>query len=144
MARQKFTDVDLIAALNMHQGHVAKAAKELGVSRAAIAKRMDKLPQGVLSPSMEDFRAKRADIFTDMQKIIMQYITPEKLKKASLQQLGTLFGIFYDKERLEKNLATEHIAHVHHKSLSTEDKTALQDMIKWMTDRKRQEITYDD
>jgi hypothetical protein len=144
MAKQKFTDIDMIAALNLHQGNITRAAKELGVTRAAVHNRIDTLPQGVLTRDLSEFRRNRADTFADIQKIILQYITPEKLKQASLQQLGTLFGIMYDKERLEQNLSTENIAHKHAQNLSDADRDALKKLVKDMTINKRDAIKYDD
>jgi hypothetical protein len=77
-------------------------ADDLGCSRTAVTRALMKLPPALLEArDVTKFREKRADIFAEVQREIMKYITPEKLKNASLAQLGTLFGIFYDKERLE-------------------------------------------
>ena len=140
----KFTDTDLIVALNIHGGNVTKAAEELGVSRAAVIKRRKNLPAGVLAPDIKEFRVKRADIFAEVQKLALQYITPDKLKKASLQQLATLLGVMYDKERLEKGLATEHIARVNYDVLDKETKKQLKEFTKNYTEKKLKAVTYED
>jgi len=143
MANKKFTDLELIAALNLHNGNINRAAKELNVSRAAVIKRKKVLPDGVIAPTIQDFREQRADTFARLQQILLQYITPQKLKNASLAQIGTLFGIMYDKERLEKNLATEHIAHAHYQQLDQKQMAQIKDLAKQLTEDKLKAITYD-
>ena len=144
MGVSKFTDLELIAALNVHNGNVSRAAKELGVTRAAIIKRKKVLPVGVIAPTIETFREQRADTFARFQQIILQYVTEKKLKGASLQQLGTLFGIMYDKERLERGQATEHIAHAHYQKLDDRQLKALKAFSKTMVEDKMRQISYDD
>lgn len=143
MGVQKFTDIELIATLSLHENNITKTAEALGVSRGAVIKRKAALPEGALIHTVEDFRKKRADTFADFQRIILQYVSHDKLKKASLQQLGTLFGIFYDKERIEKNLATEHIAHVVQQNLSAADMQAVRELVTKMTTQKREAVTYE-
>jgi len=144
MGASKFNDMELIAALNIHNGNVSRAAKELGVTRAAVIKRKKTLPVGVLAPTIEEFRTQRADTFARFQQIILQFVTEKKLKDASLQQLGTLFGIMYDKERLEKGQATEHIAHAHYQQLDEDSLKAIKQLSKTLTEHKMTRINYDD
>jgi hypothetical protein len=144
MGQQKFTDLELISTLALHEGNITKTAEALGVTRAAVTKRKNLLPEGALIHSVDDYRKKRADTFADFQRIILQYVTHDKMKKASLNQLGTLFGIFYDKERLEKNLATEHIAHAIQKNLSPDDMKAVKELVTKMTNQKREAVSYDE
>lgn len=144
MSKQKFTDIELIAALNIHAGSSTRAAEELGVTRDAVQKRKALLPKGALAMDLDTYKKTRADIFADFQRTLLQYVTPEKMKSASLQQIGTLFGIMYDKERLEKNLATEHIAHVMQSKLSEEDKADLRELIAAKTKRMRESISYEE
>lgn len=142
--KQKFDDFELIAALNLHNGNISRAAKELGVTRAAVIKRKKTLPDGVIAATVKEFREQRADTFARLQQILLQHITPQKLKGASLAQIGTLFGIMYDKERLEKNLATEHIAHAHYQMLDETQMGKIKQLAKELTEKKLGEITYDD
>jgi hypothetical protein len=144
MPVSKFDDFEMIAALNLHNGNVSRAAKELGVTRAAIIKRKKTLPDGVIAPTIEEFRTQRADTFSRLQQILLQHITPAKLKGASLAQIGTLFGIMYDKERLERGQATEHIAHAHYEALDDKQLKALKDFSKTMVEQKMRAIKYDD
>ena len=136
--------MELIAALNIHNGNVSRAAQELGVTRAAVIKRKKVIPEGVLAPTVEEFRHQRADVFARLQQILLQHITVKKLKGASLAQIGTLFGIMYDKERLEKNLATEHIAHAHYGLLDDQDKKWMKELVSKRTEKKLKEIAYDE
>lgn len=144
MGNKRFTNTDLIVALNLHNGNVSRVAEELGVSRAAVIKRRKTLPEGCLSSDLKQYRTKRADIFAELQKTLLMYITPEKLAKASIQQIMTAFGIMYDKERLEQNLATEHIAHAHYEVLDDSTKRKIADLTKELTAKKLNQITYDD
>jgi len=143
MADQKFSDMELIAALNLHNGNVSRAAQELGVTRAAVIKRRKVIPVGVLAPTITEFRSQRADVFARLQQILLQHITEKKLKGASLAQIGTLFGIMYDKERLEKNLSTENIAHNQYKTLTAADREMIKEIVKSRTESKLKEIVYD-
>lgn len=143
MPKSKFDDLELIAALNEANGNESAAARALQVTPAAVAKRKKQLPDGVLSKDIQDYRIRRADIFAGFQRALIAGITKDKISKASLQQIGTLFGIFYDKERLEKNLATEHIAHDMHKSLDPQDLEALKKYIDNSTKRKVNEVEYE-
>jgi hypothetical protein len=144
MGKQKFDDMDMIAALNLHNGNISRAAQDLGVTRAAIIKRKKTLPDGVLAGTVTEFRTQRADTFARLQQILLQHITPKKLKGASLAQIGTLFGIMYDKERLEKNLSTENIAHNHYENLDTQDKAMLKELVNRRTQKKLGAIEYDE
>ena len=144
MGASKFTDLELIAALNVHNGNVTRAAKELKVTRQAVIKRAKLLPKGVIAPTIDEFREQRADTFARFQQVILQYVTEAKLKGASLQQLGTLFGIMYDKERLERGQATEHIAHAHYEKLDEHQVKALKEFSKTMVEDKMKRIKYDE
>lgn len=96
----------------------SEIAAELGVSRPAVTAAVKKIPKALIARrNTEGFREMRADIFADMQKLILEYITPQKLSKASLQQLGNAFKVFYEKEKLELGQATEHIAVIHKNNL---------------------------
>ena len=143
MPKSKFDDLELIAALNEANGNESAAARALQVTPAAVAKRKKQLPDGVLSKDIQDYRIRRADIFAGFQRALIAGITKDKISKASLQQIGTLFGIFYDKERLEKNLATEHIAHDMHKSLDPQDLEAQKKYNDKSTKRKVNEVEYE-
>jgi transposase len=61
--------------------------------------------------NLDFFKQNRADIFASKQAEFIQSLTPEKIKKASAYQLTGMMGVFYDKERLERNLSTSNVAY---------------------------------
>lgn len=139
----KFTDVELIAALNAHTGNVTKAAAELGVSRAAVIKRRDVLPQAALI-SKDEWEIKKADAMSDMQHTILASITQDDIEKSSAAQRITMMAILEDKLRLIQGKATEHIAHAVGENLSDEYKKELKEFIQRETARKRAAVTYEE
>jgi hypothetical protein len=66
----------------------------------------------------------------------------KKLKNASPQQLTTVLAIAYDKERLEKNLSTENIAHEHYHRLDQGSMDAVKKLAQDLTEKKLKEIDY--
>lgn len=139
MAKKKFSNSELIDVLHIVDGSPTKAADALGVTRAAIIKRRDMLPEGILAKDIDTFRRKRADTLARVQQILFQYITPDKLKKASLSQLVLAIGLMYDKERLEQGKPTEHVAHAHLSKMHPDDLKAIKDLVRQTTDRKLKE-----
>jgi hypothetical protein len=61
---------------------------------------------GVEQGLVEKYKRGRADIFAGIQGRILDTITNDDIKKASLQQKVTAAGILYDKERLERGEST--------------------------------------
>lgn len=56
---------------------------------------------------LEEFKAHRADILAGLQRKIALAITDDEIKKAPAQVKSMMFGVFYDKERLERGQATD-------------------------------------
>lgn len=139
MAKKKFSNSELIDVLHIVDGSPTKAAEALGVTRAAIIKRRDMLPEGILAKDIDTFRRKRADVFARVQQIMLQYITPAKMERASLSQLILAFGLMYDKERMEQGKPTEHVAHAHLSKMHPDDLKAIKDLVKQTTQRKLKE-----
>lgn len=143
--RHKIDEGELIRLANVvkEDGGVlthGEIADEMGVSRVGITRALQRIPPEILSGrTVEEYRQNRAKMFAGMQRMIIQNITPEKLKTASLAQLGTLFGIFYDKERLEKGQSTENTAIAMKMDLDSETKGKIQDAIAALTKRKLEE-----
>lgn len=79
-------------------------AKELRCSRVAVTKALANISPTLLSQrDTETFVTERADILAELQQTLIRYVTPEKLKRASLSQIVTAMAILYDKERLERH-----------------------------------------
>lgn len=60
---------------------------------------------------LQDFKDQKADILAIQQAEIINSLTPEDIKQTPAVQRATMFGIFYDKERLERDLSTSNVAH---------------------------------
>lgn len=140
--RHKIDEGELIKLANVikDDGGVLtheEIATEMGVSRVGVTRALQRIPPEILSGrTVEEYRQNRAKMFAGMQRMILQNITPEKLKMASLAQLGTLFGIFYDKERLEKGQSTENNAMAIRLELDDESKAKVQEAIAALTHQK--------
>jgi hypothetical protein len=96
-----------------------------GVSDVAI---FNKIKPLLPDQSNEVYKAQRPDILSHTQLKILSSISSADLKKATLQAKAVSFGIFYDKERLERGLATERIDHLH-LSASLDDLQAERDRL---------------
>jgi hypothetical protein len=140
--RVKIDQQELIALATARKGDGSpfthqEMARHLGVTRPAVTRALAKIPKSVLaSHDVQTFRKNRADIFADMQRMILTYMTPEKLKGASINQLGTLFGIVYDKERLEKGQATAHVAQINRSMLDDESLKKVRQIVADITQKK--------
>jgi biotin operon repressor len=134
----KINEQELILYLGQGLTH-EQIAQKMGVSRPAITKAVGRLPQDIMiKADIKEFRLLRADAFAQIQQSIINIMKMKLARegdKISLNQLGTLFGILYDKERLEQGKATEHIAHATYKQLTPEDRKMLRDFINQRTKR---------
>lgn len=140
---KKFTDAELIAALNINEGNVSATARDLDVSRQAIMKRRDSLPPAAIIPK-EEFEAKKAEVIRDLQQKLLASVTESDIKNSSATQRMKMFGILEDKLRIIEGKATEHIAHVVEGNISEDFKNQIQDLIRLETERKRKAVQYDD
>jgi len=134
-----------VSAWGRNQGNETRTAAELGATRQAVRKRREALPEALFSVNLEQFRQNRADAFAHVQQMALAYLLDgKKLKNASPQQLTTVLAIAYDKERLEKNLSTENVAHAHYTQLDDEMREQIGKLAAKMTQKKLREINYDD
>lgn len=135
--RDELMRLAIFAKPNGHKYTHAEMANELGVTRGAVTKALGKIPKSMLvAQDIENYRRQRADIFADIQKLILSYITPTKLKQTSIQQLGNLFKMFYEKEKLELGLATEHIAVIHQNKLDAATMKKIEEAIEMATTKQ--------
>lgn len=109
----------------------------LGKSRSTITKALAQIkktnPSLLEARDVESYRKHRADAFAEIQRTILRYITPSKLQKASINQLGTLFGIFYDKEQLERGRPTSMTVQQIESNLSPKMMQKIQEAIAYNT-----------
>ena len=98
----------------------AEAAKILGCSKVTVWQRCQR--HGIMSQgSIKRFRAHRADVLANKQAMILNTLTEEDIKAQSAYQRVGMFGILYDKERLELDKSTENIAGLQHVIDSNKD-----------------------
>lgn len=137
MPRQKFSNEELVDMLHIMDGHVTKTAEALGVTRGAIIKRRDDLPEGLLVKDITTFRKREADTLAHARQMVLRLLmTPKKLKASSAAQLSIIYGTLLDKERVIQGKPTEFVAHAHLSKMHPDDLKMVKDMIKQTTQRK--------
>ena len=87
----------------------AQVAKLVGCTKRNVIERLQTANREI--DSAQNFKKHRADTFAVMGQKIINSFTPNDIKKMSGLQKATAVGIFYDKERLERDLSTENVAH---------------------------------
>ena len=68
---------------------------------------------GIEQSKVRDYKQGRADILAGIQGKILESISSEDIKKASLNQKVVSIGILYDKERLERDKSTVIVGYDH-------------------------------
>jgi hypothetical protein len=76
-----------------------------GVTKQAIFKALQPYIDGD-DIDLELWKSKRADILAGKQATVLQKLTPEDIEKASPRDKTIMFGVLYDKERLERGQST--------------------------------------
>jgi len=88
----------------------AQIAQLLGCNRSAITQRLLKIDSEL--QNLDNYKKHRADVIMLKGRQVLKNITPSKLQKASAYQLAGMFGILYDKERLERDKSTQNVGMV--------------------------------
>ena len=78
--------------------------KVLGCSHVNVIKRLEPYREEI--EALPTFKKNRGDIFALVQSKLLNSVTCEDIKGASLLQKLSAFGIMYDKERLETGQST--------------------------------------
>lgn len=78
-------------------------------SHSSVAERLKPYIQGD-EIDLEVYKTHRADLMTLKQAQVMGALTIEDIEKASAKDKALVYGIFYDKERLERGQSTSNIA----------------------------------
>ena len=141
--KQSKLDVSKLIELAQERDEMGKGlthqqmADELGVSRPVVTKALAKIPDAVLeSVTVEDFKENRPDIFASLQQEMLKHITPDKIKKASIQQLITAAAILYDKERLARGESTENVAVLNANILDENATQQMKSLIRNITEKQ--------
>lgn len=140
--KRKINDLELIYlhGLGLTQQQIAD---KLDVNRTTVTLAIGKLkkeyPELLESEDLEEFRNRESDHLGELRKMLLfalkQKVMKMDLKNISFQQLSTLYGTIFDKDRLLRGEATEHVAHANVHQLSDEDRALLKSTIGEMTKR---------
>ena len=84
---------------------VCEVARQLGVSHQVISKRLNRYAMHI--SGLKSFKKYKADILSIKQSELINSMSEEEIAAASIKDRTVMFGIFYDKERLERGQATE-------------------------------------
>jgi hypothetical protein len=103
--------IEEIADLRSKGVFLTQTARMRRVSRQAIAQTIKR--HGIDAGEIESFRKTRPALLAAKQKILLDGITTETVKKMSGRDKLVGFGILYDKERLELEQSTTNISNLH-------------------------------
>ncbi len=81
----------------------------VGCTRQNIAQRLQPVMQDV--EGLPAWKENRADVLAVYQHKLLNSLTSEELQKASPYQKVGMFGILYDKERLERGQSTANVSY---------------------------------
>jgi len=104
----KYTDVNKAIELRAKGLTYKDIAIYLGVSKQAVHQRLKGImPEDV---DLQPYKNHRADILAAKQAELLKSLTPKDIKDSSPYQKVGMFGILYDKERLERGESTQNVA----------------------------------
>jgi len=96
--------VELSKTTNLTQDQIAKLHD---VERSTVSKVLARY--GLEKRNIDDYINNRPEILAGLQDKILQSITIDDIKKAPAAQRTMMYGILYDKERLERGQSTDNI-----------------------------------
>jgi len=86
---------------------ITQAADRLNCHKSNISDHLQR--NGITPGYLQKYKTKRADVLAYWQHKILNSISTDDIKSASLHQKATAYGILYDKERLERGQSTQNI-----------------------------------
>ena len=102
------SDKDIATLLHCSQQNVSTSIKtRIETSQQNVSARLREYRDEV--ETLENFKKNRADILAVVQKKLLNSLSDADIKKATAYQRIGMFGILYDKERLERGESTENI-----------------------------------
>ena len=81
----------------------------LGCSEANLCQRLRPFRHSI--DNLKSIKDNRADTLTVISDTLLTSLSEDEIKKASAYQRVGMFGVLYDKERLERGQSTENIAY---------------------------------
>jgi len=147
---RKVTDLELSYLSGMGYTH-DEMAEKLGVSRSTITSNLLRLkkesPELLNMIEVEEFRKQETDDLARLRQIILGSIRKKlnttSLSTVSMQQLATLYGILFDKDRLLRGEATEHIATATYNQIDDKTREAIGDAVKQITQNMLDEAQHE-
>lgn len=109
----------------------SQIAKLNNCDRTTVSKILSKY--AIDREKLEEFKNHRADILAGLQQRIALSITDEEIKKAPTQVKSMMFGVFFDKERLERGQSTDITVNVDAVRAIQERKAELERRIRELT-----------
>jgi len=102
--------IDVKKALELRQQGVTYTdiGKVFNVSKQAVEQALR--PYKGKFRQLEQYKVNRADILAEIQLEILKSLDCDSIKKASAYQRIGMYGILYDKERLERGESTENVS----------------------------------
>jgi hypothetical protein len=96
-------------------------------------------PELLEERSLEEFRKGETDELANLRRILVssmrRKLTTTSLSAVSLQQLGVLYGIIFEKDRLLRGEATEHIATQTYNQLDSKTRNVIANTVKELTSK---------
>lgn len=103
--------VEQMADLRLKGVGLAEIGKVAGITKQAVSQALKR--HGIDAGEIEDFRQARPAILAAKQRLLLDGITTESVKKMSGRDKLVGFGILFDKERLELGQSTMNISNLH-------------------------------
>lgn len=100
--------IEEIADLRGKGVSLAQIARMRGVSRQAIAQTIKR--HGIAPEDVETFKKGKSALLHAKQKILLDHITPERVRTMAVRDATVSFGIIYDKTRLQDDKSTANLA----------------------------------
>ncbi len=104
----RYTPIEEIIELIGKKGlSYEKAGKVLGISAPSVWERCKR--HGIIPKGLNRYRGAKLDLIDSKASLLLYALTWDKIKKLSPYQLVGMYGILYDKARLEADKSTQNI-----------------------------------
>jgi len=84
-------------------------ADTVGCAKATVTQRLRRFPE-LTDGTLQDYKEARADVLAALQARTLRTLSAEDIANAPVQARAMLFGVLYDKERLERGKSTANLA----------------------------------
>ncbi len=131
-------ELAFLVGKGMTQKEIAEQLKvSLPTVKDALRRVRAEHPELLEEKTIEVFRQEESDDLANMRRVILHSLRRKlntlSLSTVSIQQLSTLYGILFDKDRLLRGEATEHIATATYNQLDNKTREVIGDAVKKLT-----------